>query len=289
MYTIKTLTESTLLEATEAWNSGFEGYFFDATTTPERFMNRMANEGLSPDLSLIAFDCDRPIGLVLSGIRKFQNRKIAWNGGTGVSKEYRGKGIGKLLINKALDIYREQGVQTATLEAISQNKSAIKLYEKCGYVITDRLEMLALNGPQDVEIKADVNWTTEKTIPQQVGKLDFYQGEHPWQTQWQSARDGEAFLVFNENSHCIGYAVFKRIFQEDQHVATVLYQCEAVENCEQKVLLLFLLKKVFGDFRSDIKRTIINVPFEASSLLSGLLKELGFRPNAEQVYMKLTF
>src|SRR5690606_28819443 len=125
--------------AVEAWNKGFEGYYFDATTTVDQFTNRMVLEGLSPSLSILAFDCDKPVGLILNGVRMIDGKKVAWNGGTGVAKDYRRNGVGKQLMDATLAIYEEEGVQIATLEAIKQNEKAIKLYENKGYKIVDEL------------------------------------------------------------------------------------------------------------------------------------------------------
>lgn len=41
MITIKRLVDCTIADAVIAWNDGFEGYFVDATTTPEKFLTRM--------------------------------------------------------------------------------------------------------------------------------------------------------------------------------------------------------------------------------------------------------
>ena len=50
-----------------------------------------------------------------------------------VSKDYRNKGIGTLLIEKAHEYLKENGVTAVYLEVRKSNLSAINLYEKCGY------------------------------------------------------------------------------------------------------------------------------------------------------------
>ncbi len=49
-------------------------------------------------------------------------------------KEYWGVGIGKAMLETALDIARNIGYEQAELEVIADNKSAISLYEKLGFV-----------------------------------------------------------------------------------------------------------------------------------------------------------
>lgn len=129
MIEIRRLSECTIEQGVEAWNKGFEGYHFDMTTTPEAFEKRMKQEGLSAELSVVAFDCEEPVGLVLNGIRESSSRKIGWNGGTGVAISWRKRGVGMQLMEKTLEILKEQNVEVATLEAISENKKAIELYK----------------------------------------------------------------------------------------------------------------------------------------------------------------
>ena len=129
MITIKRLSQCTLEDAVVAWNKGFEGYYFDMTTTVDFFTRRLILEGLSPSLSVIAYDDERPVGIILNGIRLINGKKVSWNGGTGVDPEYRGKGVGKKLIEAVLAIYEVEGVEVATLEAVKENVKAISLYE----------------------------------------------------------------------------------------------------------------------------------------------------------------
>jgi len=50
-----------------------------------------------------------------------------------VSPEARGKGIGKIMLDYMLDLAREEGFKTITLEVIDSNEKAKKLYERQGY------------------------------------------------------------------------------------------------------------------------------------------------------------
>ncbi len=129
-------------EATEAWNKGFEGYALNQEMSVEKFIYRLHTEELSPTLSFIAYDQKEPVGIVLNGFRKVDGKMIAWNGGTGVFASYRGKGIGKLLIHHALEIYQQEGANIATLEALIDNYPAIKLYESQGYKMVDVLSIM---------------------------------------------------------------------------------------------------------------------------------------------------
>ncbi|MCK9910183.1 GNAT family N-acetyltransferase, partial [Microbacteriaceae bacterium K1510] len=117
LITIKRLSECTFEEGTKAWNRGFEGYYFDATSTVDRFTARLGMEGLSPALSVVGFVDGEPVGLVLTGVRTIDGKKVAWNGGTGVATEFRHQGVGRELMAALLEIYRQEGIHMAILEA----------------------------------------------------------------------------------------------------------------------------------------------------------------------------
>jgi ribosomal protein S18 acetylase RimI-like enzyme len=50
-----------------------------------------------------------------------------------VKEEYRGKGVGKLLMNKAVEIARQKGARMLILETQSWNVRAISFYVKYGF------------------------------------------------------------------------------------------------------------------------------------------------------------
>ncbi|MGE8204660.1 GNAT family N-acetyltransferase [Heyndrickxia sp. NPDC080065] len=289
MIEIKRLTDCTMAEAVKAWNVGFEGYYFDATTTPENFIKRMVSEDLSPSLSIVAFQDNQPVGIVMNGVREVNGKKIAWNGGTGVATEVRSKGVGKLLMESTLSILKEEGINIATLEAISDNSKAISLYENRGYSIVDDLEYLGLKGSlqQNPLNYSQGNDFVERAAPQQIGHLPFYKDMNPWQTQWQSAKDGEGIIVKDANGNELGYAYYRKTFNsEGIHVGTTLFQCEAKpDRTDAEEIICFMLGEIFGDFKDDINRTIPNLPITKSKLTYTILKRIGFEPIAKQVYM----
>ncbi|MFS0861824.1 GNAT family N-acetyltransferase [Fredinandcohnia sp. 179-A 10B2 NHS] len=288
MITIKRLSDCTLEDAVYAWNRGFEGYYFTMNTTVDLFTRRLILEGLSPTLSVIAYDGTTPVGIILNGVRLINGKKVSWNGGTGVAPEYRGKGVGKQLMEAILAIYEEEGVDVATLEAISENKKAITLYEKVGYKVIDDLVHLQHNGSlaNGAFSTEDVGYTYVKGLPIDASKLSFYKAMVPWQTQWNNARDGESLLTLDEKGNVIGYAIFKRHFNEEgQLQAIILYQCEAAPSIEDKEgVVRGLLQRVYGSSELELLRSAGNIS-TSNKILCELLKNEGFSVKAEQVFM----
>jgi GNAT superfamily N-acetyltransferase len=288
MITIKRLSQCTLEDAVVAWNKGFECYYFDMTTTVDFFTRRLILEGLSPTLSVIAYDDERPVGIILNGIRLINGKKVSWNGGTGVDPEYRGKAVGKKLIDAVLAIYEEEGVEVATLEAVKENAKAISLYEKVGYKIVDELVHLQHTGElsEDAFLLENNDYTYKKGIPIDALQAPFYKALVPWQTQWNNARDGESILALNEHGNVVGYAIFKRLFNEEGTLQSIiLFQCEAEHSHLMKEdIVRSLLGMVYKSTSLQVARTAVNMSM-SNNILRDLLEKEGFSVKAEQVFM----
>ena len=289
MVEIKSLSECTLEQAVEAWNKGFEGYQFDMTTTAEAFSKRIEKEGLSEELSVVAFAEERPVGIVLNGIRQSGGRKIGWNGGTGVAREWRKKGVGIQLMEETLQILKGERVEVATLEAISGNDKAIGLYKKLGYEIVDDLLFMKLDGAVEEKSAAgSENYKIRSADPEEIGQLPFYRGDFPWQIQWQSVRDGEGLIAMDNEGQAAGYAYFRKLNDEQgKHSRTVLYQCETAPCAiEREEIAGLLIEEVFGNFLNAINRTAVNVPVTGNAITYKVLKDKGFERSIAQVFMK---
>ncbi|WHT49690.1 hypothetical protein QNH10_09470 [Sporosarcina thermotolerans] len=89
----KLISSLSFEKAHDLFNRGFEGYIMPMNLSLDTFVGRFGNDGLSPALSVVAYDGADPIGFVLQGIREVDGQKISWNGGTGIIPEYRGGGL----------------------------------------------------------------------------------------------------------------------------------------------------------------------------------------------------
>src|SRR6185369_6605635 len=212
---IRRLSTCSFDEAVQAWNEGFQGYFFDMTLSLDRYLSRLRREGLSPEFSLMAFCDGTPAGFLLNGIRTNAVPGVAWNGGTGVSPQFRGRGVGKALMRATAGLYQQLGVQFATLEAISTNNPAISLYRQFGYEVVDRLVFFSHKGELNEGAFRRANsekYTAARVAPYIVGQLDFYQKSAPWQGHWQSLirRHGNALVVLDDVGAAVGYALYEK-------------------------------------------------------------------------------
>lgn len=63
----------------------------------------------------------------------FTREKQGYISAVAVSKDFEGKGVGAFLLEKAEEWCKQKGYKELVLQVFSQNKNAIKLYEKSGY------------------------------------------------------------------------------------------------------------------------------------------------------------
>ncbi|CAM5797511.1 MULTISPECIES: GNAT family N-acetyltransferase [Brevibacillus] len=288
---IKRFPECTLSEITEAWNRGFEGYFFPVNMTVENMIQRLGTEGYAASLSVVAFADGAPVGVVASGVRTIGGKKVAWNGGTGVATEYRRQGLGKSLMEATLALYREAEVEVATLEAVSQNDKAISLYRQLGYEVVDKLLFWQHNeafaSAHPFGDPASLPYRIRRGIPQESASLSFSPASIPWQNQWQSLRDGEAVFVEDALGETLGYALYKRTFDEEGKLAAItLRQCAYhPDRADAEDIVRFALAHAYGPLDYTCRRGTFNFPASQETVLR-VLEEAGFAPSGnEQVFM----
>jgi ribosomal protein S18 acetylase RimI-like enzyme len=235
---IKRLSECTLEEATAAWNMGFSNYTEkNLQTDADAFCRRLTLHNLSPSHSRVLFADGEPAGILLNGIKELNGRVEAWNGGTGISPKLRGQGVGRLLMQAALEVYEEAGVERASLETLTDNVRAVKLYENYGFVVQRKLatfertgvieragtgksrgqgyrDDVALSGgvqrSEQADVVTGVGYVFEPAQPIEVGGLPFYDTDAPYQAHWANLYSAQGILVRNAaGDAAVGYVLFK--------------------------------------------------------------------------------
>jgi len=283
---LKRLNTCSFQTAVDVWNQGFQGYFIDMTLSLDSLLNRITAEGISPAHSFVAFSEDKPVGFLLSGLRTARGKKLAWNGGTGVIPNWRGKGVGKCLVNAALEMYAAERVDFALLEAITGNHAAIALYKTFGYEIVDEVTVLQTNGAL-TEFSVSDAYKVTRVPPATVGSLSFYRELSPWQAQWMSVtlNHGEAVIVLDQRGEIVCYALYKKRFDDHGNLASIaLYQCEVAPKKEDnKRIAATALDSVFGPLTTRCLRRAVNL--SKSNSVVDLLLNAGLEPFIDQVHM----
>ena len=293
-FEIRRLSACSFDDAVKIWNEGFHGYFVDMTLSLDRYLSRLQRAGLSPELSLMAFCDGTPAGFLLNGIRTNPGPKVAWNGGTGVSPQFRGRGVGKALMRATVDLYKELGIQIATLEAISENESAILLYQQFGYEVVDRLVFFNHQGELNERTFPELNsqtYSTAQVAPYLVGQLEFYQESAPWQGHWQSLirQNGEALIVSDADGAAVGYALYKKKRDERGRITEIaLHQCVVIPGADTDAIIGCALRSVYAPLKLECTRSTYNFS-KSNEAVNRMLHEAGFQSFIEQVHMVRTF
>ena len=200
--------EFDLVTLADTFNRSFEGYFFPFEESPEVFAARLRVDSLDLALSRVAVEGTRPVGILLVAVRGWGCR-IA---GMGVALEARRRGIGRRLMDEAIEICRSSGLRHMVLEVIEQNEPAVALYQSLGFQRRRRLVGYSLGAdgasaiperpPEEVLLEVDPQRVVgqlarggETDLPWQLSPQTFgVQGSH-----WKAVElEGKAFALIEE-------------------------------------------------------------------------------------------
>jgi ribosomal protein S18 acetylase RimI-like enzyme len=95
----------------------------------------------------LAFEGNEPVGLALCfvGFSSFRARPLVNVHDLAVAPQFRGRGIGKALLDAVADDARSLGCCKVTLEVRADNAKAIELYRRAGFESTQPAETLFLS------------------------------------------------------------------------------------------------------------------------------------------------
>lgn len=152
----------------ECFLSAFDNYFVKMPTDHNFYVARWNAAGVRFDLSYGMFDNNKLVGFIINAIDERQGELTAYNSGTGVIPDYRGKRIVKIIYDYAIPDLIENGITKCLLEVITDNVKAIKSYEGIGFKIckhykcfSGAISVEAQNKYTLKEMSFDaVNWDT---------------------------------------------------------------------------------------------------------------------------------
>jgi ribosomal protein S18 acetylase RimI-like enzyme len=291
---LKPLSDVPISVAVAAWNECFADYYVPISLNAAAFAAvKLGGEDIHPELSYLAFaeGRDAPIGFVLNALRTIDGESVAWNGGTAVHPDFRGRGVGAALLERATATYRAQGARTALLEAFVQNEGAIRLYRRFGYETFDTVHgMEAADGVDFGGEDAADRLRMEARPATALDGLRFAPETPQWQTMRQSAKTGDALVLEGADGRAVGYALRRRT-----PAATTLLQCAvdpALPADEAAAATRRLLRAVFAADAADgaegRRRIAYAVPASQPGLRAALAAA-GFADKYALAHMRLRF
>jgi ribosomal protein S18 acetylase RimI-like enzyme len=123
------VAECTAAQVADALTKSFEGYVMPVKVTAQGYERRFRPENVDPFSSYIYLQDTRPVAVVLVARRGWTSRIAAM----AVAPEARGRGLGKLIMQDAINEAVGRGEGYALLEVFEHNDPAMKLYEGLGF------------------------------------------------------------------------------------------------------------------------------------------------------------
>ncbi len=134
MITYRRCSDAIIDDILEAFSQGFSDYIIKINMPKELFEKRFFGvEGNSLKHSFIAYDDNRPIGIVLGGIKNYEGINTIRCGTLAVIPDYRGKGVSQRLMELHKEEALSQKCMQMFLEVIVGNERAISFYNKLQY------------------------------------------------------------------------------------------------------------------------------------------------------------
>ncbi len=161
----------------DLFTRSFEAYFYPGVTTPAILARRVAAEDIDLLRSVVLTVGGQPEGVALLARR---GRRV-WCAGFGVTMAHRGRGLAHRLAAEMLRQAREAGAHTLSLEVLTRNVAALRVYEAAGLAIRRRLLVLAWRPGDEGAPQAE---PLDELSPDEL-VLGHFVALHPAPAAWQ--------------------------------------------------------------------------------------------------------
>ncbi|HBR1599869.1 TPA: GNAT family N-acetyltransferase [Klebsiella quasipneumoniae subsp. quasipneumoniae] len=122
-------TQFSSVQLTDILNACFEAYLVPVTQSVEGFVQRFGAEGMSLIDSRVWLAGDEPAAIAIVARRGNMARLAAF----ALRPAWRGKGLGRKLMQELLTFLQQQEIETVSLEVIRDNHAAVALYQSLGF------------------------------------------------------------------------------------------------------------------------------------------------------------
>jgi ribosomal protein S18 acetylase RimI-like enzyme len=186
--TVRDLGQIAMERIHQASTEAFRDYPVDVQMTIQELESMFRQNSVFLELSAGLFDGDDLVGFWINGLRVIDGRKVAYDSGTAIIKEYRGRGLSKQLAVLSNRLLIEHGAQEYVLEVLTQNETAYGIYLKNGFSVRRRLLCLHTHSPVYTNNALPAELTLEKCPfdPDVVPQLPAMEYEPSWQNATES-------------------------------------------------------------------------------------------------------
>ncbi len=254
--------DATLSEGAAALNIVFQQYVIPVMFSAEQLRLHITINDVQPALSPIWFD---EVGGVLAAALLAVRGKRGWIGGFGVAPAYRGQGYARALIEHVLQTGRERGLESISLEVLSENAPAIGVYRNAGFEVTRRLLSFETVTPQANAPQGFAYVSPDELIdaPQPAVSC--------WQREAASLRNGAASSAVSDGNGT--YALFRSTPALAQVLKLNAQSAQDLNELTRAMAMDLAFERIF----------VLNEPEE--SPLTGYAREAGWTERFTQYEM----
>jgi ribosomal protein S18 acetylase RimI-like enzyme len=208
---IRFLGKTPLAQIVDCFNEAFSDYIVPLQVEEQQIRRRWLSARVDYGLSYGAFDGDRLVGFMMTGVDRWNGRRTAYNSGTGVIPSYRGQGIVRKLYDKALPNFRENAIEQCLLEVVAGNEKAHRAYSSLGFREKRLLKNYELKKAPATDSSGDLQF-------RQVFRANWpaYRAMMEYEPSWGNQRAAMAFLgkevavwEMYQGEHLLGFFIIK--------------------------------------------------------------------------------
>ncbi len=260
----------------EAFRDGFSDYIIKMEVSKEDFIKRfLGPEGNLLEHSFLALDGDKSIGVILGGIKDYENIKTMRCGTLAVHPNYRGIGVSQ----KLFELHKEEALQNECkqlfLEVIVGNDRAIRFYNKLGYEKVYDLSYYNLKDLTKI-ISKDGKGIEVKQLEFPSFKVEIQKWLH-FHINWQNDMD---YIEKTNNTFYgayVGNELNGSICINEQGKISFIFVDKDYRNIGIATSLLLRASE-------ELNIASLSIGFPNNNLLEGFLKKNGFEKNTLAQY-----
>ncbi|WP_242226140.1 GNAT family N-acetyltransferase [Bacillus cereus group sp. BfR-BA-01358] len=260
----------------EAFKDGFSDYIIKMEVSKEDFITRFFGaEGNSLEHSFLSLEGEKPVGVILGGIKVYENIKTMRCGTLAVHPEFRGIGVSQ----KLFELHKEEALQNECkqlfLEVIVGNDRAICFYNKLGYEKVYDLSYYNLKDMTKIMLK-ECKGIEVKQLEFAAFKVEIQKWLH-FHINWQND------MNYIEKTNHTFYGAY---------IGNDLKGSICI-NEQGKISFIFIDKeyrnrgigsKLLQVARDELNLESLLISFPNNSLLEGFVKKTGFEKNSLAQY-----
>jgi len=205
------LRETDVPQIYSTFTKSFADYQIQASPSQEVVRRLMVRRGVGYDLSVGAFDGDDMVAVMATGYGEWQGSPAAYDIFTGVTPDYRRRGIAGAMIEFVRPTLVERGAECFLLEVLQTNEPAIKVYRRLGMTISREFACFKLERDALVTTRANRDVAiVEFDDPDWSAWHEFWSWQPSWQNSSASVErslDGHVCFGALSGKECVGYAI----------------------------------------------------------------------------------